>query len=236
MAGWEMLNDLNLFIKRGADEAARQQNRFQFLSSIITKCQCFNGMIRTTMSRNQAYEFLCMGMFIERIDMTTRTLDITTGILLSRPDANRAFDSHIWLEILKAQNAVSMYRNTNGPRLSPRVILRFLINDSDFPRSMKHCLTGMQQMTGILPDSQTFTGQIKTLVLNLETYKTRDDQDEIEAADLRQFFDTTQTGVNDLHQTIANTWFLNVPTAQTHNEFQSQTQTQTQTYDQNENA
>lgn len=205
LEGWEMLNDLNLFIKRNANDAPRQRNRFQFLTSIISKCQRFNGMISTTMSRNQAYEFLCMGMFIERIDMTIRTLNITTDILLSRPEDSRAFDSHIWMEILKAQNAVSMYRNTNGPRLSPKVVLRFLIGDRDFPRSMKHCLTGMQQLVSALPDNHLFTQQADSLLQNLETYKTGD---EIVLDDLRQFFDDTQRQANELNQTITNTWFL----------------------------
>ena len=229
LEGWEMLNDLNLFIKKRADLASRQRNRFQFLTETISKCQCFNGMIRTTLSRNQAYEFLCMGAFIERADMITRTLDIAADILLHRPDDVSAFDAHIWLEILKAQNAVMMYRSVNGPRMSPKAVLRFLIGEDDFPRSIKHCLVSMGQLGQTLPRQQIFVERTHALVTSLENYK---QQPGIMSSDLRKIFDDTQIGLNELHQIIAQTWFLSAsapPTESTPSPDQTQTQTQNET-------
>lgn len=240
VSGWEMLNDLNLFIKKGAKGASRQRNRFQFLSDTVSKCQCFNGMIRTTLSRNQAYEFLCMGAFIERADMTTRTLDIAADILMRRPEDVSVFDDHIWMEILKAQNAVMMYRSVNGPRMSPKTVLRFLIGEDDFPRSIKHCLVAMEQLVDTLPRKQAFVEKTSDLVLNLDAYK---QQREIMSSDLRAFFDETQQGLNELHQIIATTWFLSTEAhasiqtqSQTRTNSDPQTQSQSQTQTQNETS
>lgn len=208
LEGWEMLNDLNIFIKRMAEMGVRQRHRFHFLTDTVAKCQCFNGMIRTTLSRNQAYEFLCMGAFIERADMTTRTLDVAADLLLHRSEDASAFDAHIWMEILKAQNAVMMYRAVNGPQMSPKTVLRFLIGEDNFPRSIKHCLVSTGQLSQTLPRKQAFLEHINTLTLNLDTYKR---QREIMSSDLRKFFDETQKGINELHQIIASTWFMNKP-------------------------
>ena len=225
LEGWEMLNDLNLFIKKGIEDASRQRNRFQFLTDTITKCQCFNGMIRTTLSRNQTYEFLCMGSFIERADMTTRTLDIAADILLQRSDADGVFDTHIWMEILKAQNAVMMYRTKNGPRSSPRAVLRFLIGEGDFPRSIKHCIKAMEGLVQELPENEAFTESTQSLTAKLEGFV---EMDEIVPEKLRDFFDETQLGLNEVHSIIATTWFLSaeapeVVQVETQNQTQSET-------------
>ena len=225
LEGWEMLNDLNLFIKKGAESASRQRNRFQFLTDTITKCQCFNGMIRTTLSRNQSYEFLCMGGFIERADMTTRTLDIAADILLQRSDEDGVFDTHIWMEILKAQNAVMMYRMKNGPRSSPRAVLRFLIGEENFPRSIKHCIESMEWHVQDLPKKKTFVESLNHLVINLDGFIERD---EIIPANLRTFFDEIQQGLNDLHSIIATTWFLSAD-APAATQSQEQTNTKDET-------
>ena len=206
LEGWEMLNDLNLFIKRGAEDASLQRNRFQFLKDTIRKCQCFNGMIRTTLSRNQTFEFLCMGAFIERADMTTRTLDIAADILLQRSDSDGVFDTHIWMEILKAQNAVMMYRMKNGPRNSPIAAMSFLIGEEDFPRSIKHCIESMEWLVQELPQNEVFIESINNLVIKLDSFV---DMNEIIPENLRVFFDETQQGLNELHAIIATTWFLN---------------------------
>ncbi|MGB1311284.1 MAG: alpha-E domain-containing protein [Leucothrix sp.] len=212
LEGWEILNDLNLFIKKGAEGASRQRNRFQFLKDIIIKCHCFNGLVRTTLSRNQTYEFLCMGGFIERADMNTRTLDVAADILLKRSDEDGVFDTHIWMEILKAQNAVMMYRMKNGPRSSPKVVLRFLIGENEFPRSIKHCVGALGGLTMRLPECQLFIDKVREQKANLDTFI---EADEFLPVNLRAFFDETQQGLNELHSIIATTWFLSAQAPET---------------------
>ncbi|PWQ93161.1 alpha-E domain-containing protein [Leucothrix arctica] len=215
---WEMLNDLNLFLKKGAEEALHQRNRFQFLKDTVSKCQRFNGMVRTTLSRTQVYEFLILGACIERADMTTRLLDVAAGVLLSRADNLRTFDNHIWLEILKAHNAVMMYRMVNGPMISPKPVLSFLIGEDEFPRSIKHCLDSTKSLAENLPRNETFIKNIDALISNLDSYK---QHGKVQLEDLSEFFDETQQGINELHQIIATTWFLSAVAPE-------QTQTQTE--------
>ena len=205
LEAWEMLNDLNLFIKKDTENALHQRNRFQFLKETIAKCQCFNGMVRTTLSRTQVYEFLTMGAFIERADMSTRLLDVAAGTLLSRPESDRTFDMHIWLEILKAHNALMMYRMVNGPIISPKKVLSFLIGEDEFPRSIKHCLDSMQWQVQHLPRNEKFIANVDALIFNLDSYK---QHGKVQLEDLSEFFDDTQQGINELHQIIATTWFL----------------------------
>ena len=205
LEAWEMLNDLNLFIKKGAEDALHQRNRFDFLKDTISKCQCFNGMIRTTLSRTQIYDFLIIGSFIERADMSTRMLDVAAGALLSRPEEDGAYDTHIWLELLKAHNALMMYRTVNGPKISPKKVLSFLIGVDEFPRSIKHCLDSLQFLSEELPRNEEVVKTVEGLISHLDDYK---QNGKVQLEDLSEFFDNTQQGLNELHGAIATTWFL----------------------------
>ena len=218
LEAWEILNDLNLFIKKNADKALKRSLRFEFLKDTILKCQCFNGLIRTTLSRTRIYEFLGMGAFIERADMSTRMLDIATGALLGRPENMRTFDTHIWLELLKAHNGLMMYRRVKGPKISPKRVLSFLIGEEEFPRSIIHCLSSMKGQAEYLPRNEKFLDNINNVIDSLDEYK-KHNKDQLE--DLSQFFDSTQQGINSLHADIATTWFLSAVAPE-------QTQTQTE--------
>ena len=225
LEGWEILNDLNLFVKKReknlAENPVKLRNRFQFLTDVVAKCQQFNGMIQSTLSRNQAYDFISFGRYIERADMTTRMLDVVADILLRRPEDTSSFDSHIWMEFMKAQNAVMMYRAVNGPRVTPKAVLHFLLGQGDFPRSIKYCLQEMSDLSQKLPRNQAFIAETQKLMSTLEDYQK---QDEIVPVELRVMFDDTQKGLNQLHSVISGIWFLDAAAAP-----ESQTQTQTET-------
>jgi len=135
---------------------------------------------------------------------------------LSRPDDRGAFDTQIWMEVLKAHNAVMMYRMVNGPQISPQSVLGFLIGKDDFPRSIKHCLDTMRWQAEELPRNEEFIRYIDALIFNLDAYKK---QGKIQLEELSEFFDITQQGINVLHGIIAETWFLSA-------EAPAQTQTQ----------
>ncbi len=81
--GWEMLNDLNLMVKHSAEKTIHRKERYKYLSKIISSAQQFNGLIQSSLSRNKSYEFLRIGVLLERADMTTRILDVAAGNLVA---------------------------------------------------------------------------------------------------------------------------------------------------------
>ena len=208
LEGWEMLNDLNLLVKQSSDKATHRRYRYQFLSEVIARSQQFNGMIASSLSRNQAYDFFQMGGFLERADMTTRILDVAAGILLRRHIDVSAHDSLIWLEILKSQNAVLMYRSANGPAINPKSILYFILCRNDFPRSIKYCLEEMKSFATTLPDNSNFFVSWEDLNNKLnENLNLFDKSTEINPEQLHIFFDDIQKRLINLHNNIADTWF-----------------------------
>lgn len=222
LESWEILNELNLLVKKSMDKALNRRYRYRFIEDIIGLCQQFNGMIYNSLSRNQSFDFLMMGNLIERADMTTRILDVAAGVLLRRDDENRNFDTVIWPEILKATSALTMYRLQNGPRISPENVLYFMLCEEEFPRSMKFCLRVMHGLTSVLPRNKSFQQQLK----KIESSLTRCEKEIIiDPEALHHFFDEVQKGLITLHNEVADNWFLKAydPTPAL-----SQTQSQTQ--------
>ncbi|WP_299875474.1 alpha-E domain-containing protein [uncultured Cocleimonas sp.] len=205
ISAWEMLNDLNLFVKESANDSTNRRNRYKFLSEIISKCLQFNGMIQNSLSRNQAYDFLQVGIMLERADMTSRMLDVAAGILLRRNASEvGTFDMLIWHEILKAQNGIQMYRSLNGPKIDPTKVLHFLLCRDDFPRSIKFCLTEIEVYASQLPDNdEVFEGWD----LLLEQVNSFDETKDVSPEFLHRYFDDIQKGIIQIHNGICHTWF-----------------------------
>ncbi len=204
-AAWEMLNDLNLFIKASANDSTHKRVRYKFLSEIISRSLQFNGMIQSSLSRNQAYDFLQIGSMLERADMTSRMLDVAAGILLRRNSSDTgSFDMLIWLEILKAQNAIQMYRSLNGPQIDPTKVLHFLLCRDDFPRSIKFCLAEIEIHAAQLPDNGDVFEGWDLLLNQLNSF---DKDKDISPEFLHGYFDDIQKGIIKIHNKISHTWF-----------------------------
>lgn len=202
---WEMLIDLNLLLKGATESTTLKRNRYKFLSEIISRTQQFNGMINNSLSRNQAYSFLQIGSMLERADMTSRMLDVAAGILLRRDSSEiGSFDMLIWLEILKAQNAVQIYRNLNGPKIGPRKVLQLILCREDFPRSIAFCLNEIQTFVKSLPDNDEVLEGWDLLLAQVNDF---DKEKEFSPEFLHGYFDDIQKGIIKTHNRISYTWF-----------------------------
>ena len=202
---WEMLIELNLLIKGATESTTLKKNRYKFLSEIISRSQQFNGVIDSSLSRGQAYDFLQIGSMLERADMTSRMLDVAARILLERDSSDKAsFDMLIWLEILKAQSAIQTYRGENGPKIGPRKVLELILRKDDFPRSIIFCLMEVQRFVKKLPDNSEASSGWEFLLKQVNSF----DQDkDLSPEFLQKYFDDIQKSIIKMHNQICYTWF-----------------------------
>ncbi|HYN76820.1 MAG TPA: alpha-E domain-containing protein, partial [Lamprocystis sp. (in: g-proteobacteria)] len=71
---WESLNELYLYARDELARGTSKGGRHTYLKHIIQSAQGFNGLLSGTMLHDQGYEFLHLGRFLERADMTTRII------------------------------------------------------------------------------------------------------------------------------------------------------------------
>ena len=107
------------------------------LNMIRQQSALVRGAIHETMLRNDVYNFLRIGTFLERADNTARILDVKYYVLLpSIAHVGAALDNVQWEKILRAVSAHRAYRWLNGEGVNARDISEFLIPDRQFPRSL----------------------------------------------------------------------------------------------------
>lgn len=197
---WEWINELYLYASTHMTHALDRRKRFEVLTEIIRRRQAVVGLLSGTMSRDEAFQFMRLGRNVERADMTTRVLDVSYAVNL--PFQNSQYHDLIWMSVLHALSGHQMYRRHVGVRATGHKVLAFLLNDIQFPRSVRHCLHEIQFALDELPGAEPMR-RLQGM-LNLV-----DGADFRRLADsgLHEFCDDIQARLADLNAVIARTYF-----------------------------
>ena len=218
LEGWEILNELYLMAKDSAEKSISRKHRYAYLSDVVRRCLQLNGLLDSTITRDQTHTFLGMGKHIERADMTSRILDVGAGFLLQRKDSPMPFDTLLWMHMLKSLNALLMYRRRMGPRISEAGVLHFLISELQFPRSVAFCMHELEEALKRLPHNKDSLQALAKSAEEPEFLSIKN----IDASRLHDYLDELQRRLVDLHHAINSTWFETEPGDSTMVQAQSQ--------------
>ena len=202
---WEQVNEMYLFAKKNLDTLSNRRHRVIFLNEILKGCQRFTGLLSGYMSHNYPYAFIRLGRNIERADMTSRILDLASLLLSeSRSDDVRQYETILWMNVLKALNALLMYRQQKYSHVNGDDVLDFLLKNNNLPRSVSCCLSEISACIIKLPNNNNLPEK----VLELQAYVQTIDTEETTQAQLRGILDDLQNKIGGLHNDITQNWFL----------------------------
>lgn len=104
-----------------------------------------------TMLRNDGFNFIRLGTFIERADSTARILDVKYYLLLpSIAQIGTAVDNVQWETILRSVSAQRSYRWLNGSDITALSVAEYLILHRQMPRSLAFCYAQISDNLGYL--------------------------------------------------------------------------------------
>jgi uncharacterized alpha-E superfamily protein len=198
---WESLNSLYLMAKEHLREGRSDADRSQTLRNIILQRMALAGILHETMSHDVAFLFVRLGEMLERIDMTSRIIDLTTATRQATEDGESLGDSASWMNVLRALGAYPMYRRHVGVQVVPQSVVAFLFGDSHFPRSIRYCLNLLEESLGQLPLPAQTRGPLRAVASNLRT------EDIHDLNILHQRIDQLQIDLGKLHQRIYDQYF-----------------------------
>jgi uncharacterized alpha-E superfamily protein len=149
-------------VRGAAPTAIDRRRRGLLLSRVIDDSRRLDGVLQVSMTRDEAYEMWRLGRYIERADMTTRVIGVRAASLMALPaGATEEFAEVQWMGVLRSLSALQMYqRATRGP-IDGRSVVRFLLFDHQFPRSVAGCLTEIRSSILRLPAHATVLGQVE---------------------------------------------------------------------------
>jgi len=152
---WEVLNDAYHFIKTADPSKTWNDGASAFYDQIKRYSHLFQGITASTFSRNEGFEFIEFGKYLERADKTTRLLDIKYHILLPKvTDVGGAVDAAQWQAVLRSASALEAYRRFYVADILIDKVIQFLIFENSFPRSLLYCLEQMNAFSHLIAGSR----------------------------------------------------------------------------------
>ena len=200
---WECVNELYLMARRRLSKAIGRPNRHEIMSACIVGCQQLTGLLSGTMSHGEAYNFLRLGVHLERADMSSRVVDVA-ALTLMDSEASEAYENTLWMGVLKSLSAYQMYRQHVRRRIAPADVVEFLIKDKQFPRAIAAVLMALHDSTGSLPRNTAVAAALAKLEQSIATAEVGSKG----AGPLHDYIDRLQIGLADLHRAIEAAWFL----------------------------
>lgn len=208
---FELINELYYMARDRAVQGVDRGERHELLEGIVADCQQIWGLLAGTMSRDDAYSFIRLGRSIERADMTTRIVDVGSSNLLSdiddkgaNPNAREPYENVLWMNVLRSQSAFQMYRQHVRQRIKAQEVVKFLLQDEQFPRSTAHNLTTITKVLSKLPNHS----KVKWQVGKVRKMVREADVDRLLRRGLLRHLDAVQLEIAQVHFKIADTWFL----------------------------
>ncbi len=200
---WEQINGLHLFASGELQKGLAKTGRHAYLRELVLRCQTLTGLLDGTMLHDQGFEFLRLGRYLERADMTTRIADVHSAALLPDADGARPYDNIQWVSVLKSLTAYQMYRRSEQIRVQRGPVLRFIFRNRQFPRSVRWCIEHARLGLEHLPRNDASLREVGRIARLLDGT----DLTALSQAELHQFVDDVQLGIAELHREIAATWF-----------------------------
>ena len=102
------------------------------------------GTIDATLLRNDGWDFLNLGFYLERADNTARLMDVKYYVLLPKVEfVGSGLDNFQWTTLLRAMSAHRAFHWAYGGEVTAGKIAHFLILNTQCPRSLITCAEGM---------------------------------------------------------------------------------------------
>jgi uncharacterized alpha-E superfamily protein len=141
---WEQINTTYLNLRGTGIDDVWREGPYDYFRHIRQSSQLFQGLVETTMLRDEGWQWIKIGSYLERADATTRLVDVKYHILLpSLEDVGGPIDNVQWMAVLKSCSAYEAYQRRYAARITPSRVAEFLVLDRTFPRAVRFCFDQM---------------------------------------------------------------------------------------------
>lgn len=203
---WEKVNNLHLIIQDASERSMTRARRQEFLVRVVDTVQMVHGMFSWNMTHDVGYQFLRIGANLEQADMTTRVIDVRSSNLIKPKQITEElapFQNIQWMGVLRSLTAYQMYRRHVRQRVRGPLVLRFLLQNREFPRSVTFCLNKIAHTLPLLPPSRAAERTVqRTNALLLDANIER-----LVESGLHEFMDEIQINIGKLHAAFSEAYF-----------------------------
>lgn len=203
---WEQLNNLHLLLQEIGEKSLGRSKRQALLQRVVETSLMIYGIVTASMNHDVGYQFMRLGTSLEQADMTTRIIDVRAATMSGTEAAGeltRSFQNLQWMSVLQSLTAYHMYRRHERSRVSGSAVLRFLLQNREFPRSLMYCFQLIGRTLPHLPASRSperALERVRALVQDANVERLLETR-------LHEWIDELQVGIGRLHAALAESYF-----------------------------
>ncbi len=206
---WEAINQTYLRILGANTSTVWYRGPYEFYQEVKNDSHLFQGLTDGTYLREEGYNFIHLGRYLERGDKTSRILDIKYHILLPRvEDVGGAIDTVQWTSVLRSCGALEAFHRSYVASVSASRVAEFLILSGLFPRSIRFCIERVDRILHRLSKSERgrFSNDAERLAGRLYYDLTYTRVEDILATGLHEYLDYVQARINEVNDAIYETF------------------------------
>jgi uncharacterized alpha-E superfamily protein len=141
---WDALNTAFQELKQLERTPRSELDLSRLTDWVMRHAAMVRGAIDATLLRNDGFNFLNIGYYLERGDNTARLMDVKYYVLLPRVDfVGSGLDNYQWTTLLRAMGAHRAFHWAYGGEVTAAKIADFLILNTQSPRSLATCSAGL---------------------------------------------------------------------------------------------
>ncbi len=202
-ATWEYVNELHLEVSENMQQGINRGTRHEFLEGIIKACHQLSGLMANSMSKDVSSEFLRLGRTLERADMVTRILDAGASVGMGKESHAGNVPQVVWGNVLHSVDAYQPYLRTIRGPVTGQGVAEFLLEDEQFPRSVKFCLNRAEGAINRLPRGDKVKRQLQEVKKSLNSHGGYAKLDQ----EFRDHLNSIQVKLGTLHDRFSESWF-----------------------------
>ena len=202
---WEKLNDLHLYVQERGEKSLTRSKRAEFLARVTDGVLLLHGLLDNNMSHDEGFHLLRIGTNLEQADMTTRIIDVRSSSLIQTHASEdlAPFQNIQWMSVLRSLTGYQMYRRHERARVTGPNVLRFLLQNREFPRSVTFCLNMIASTLPHLPEHRAIARTLdRTRALAHDA-----NLDKLVESGLHELMDEIQIGLAQTHEALHNAYF-----------------------------
>jgi uncharacterized alpha-E superfamily protein len=205
---WEQINRVYLSLVAPGFAVVVDDNPQNYFLTVREGLHFFQGLVDSTLARDEAWLFLTLGKYLERADAIARIVAAQAPFLLGEEESDDA--TVHWLAILRSCGSAEAYARHYAMRVEPARVLEFLLLNPTFPQSARFAVASAHDALTALSGSSMMSGREPRPVRTLGRLRAQLDHsaiDEILEEGLPRFLREVLAGIASASNQIAQTYF-----------------------------
>jgi uncharacterized alpha-E superfamily protein len=199
---WQAINKLFLLARSTGRHAPPGPHAF--FEQLRNHAHLFQGAVDATMEHDESYEFIRLGLYLERAEKTTRVVGARYPAA-AELDEDDPYRARSLVDLLRSCSAFEAYVRRHGSSVELLTVAEELVRSIHSPRSVLHCLRNcLHAVEAIGSDNRVPTRVLGRLCAEVEFGETDASGPAVRAA-----MGSLLSGINSVGEAVTRIYFSN---------------------------